>query len=235
MAAKRIRQGRVYVGKVVGFGEAPYRLDEENASNYFLSLHTPGGEKTVWGVDLKRALDEGGIKIGDSIALEHRGVTPVSVPVTDQDEAGRVTGRHDEVVKRNTWYAVRVEQLRAEALDRMASGNQRSVDPESTGQGIDRDLAARQAQALAQGHPNEPRSHARDALVFEALEAAFVAKHVPAELRSELRKSVRQELDVRAARGEPVAVGVFDPDAPRQLARPARVPHRQREQHDRAR
>ena len=58
---------------------------------------------------------------------EHRGVTPVSVVVTDRDADGRTVGSHEEVVKRNTWYAVNVEQLRA------VSDRKRSVEPDLAG------------------------------------------------------------------------------------------------------
>ena len=235
VAAERLQHDRVYVGKVVGHGEAPYQFDEKNAPNYFLKLDTPSGEKTVWSVDLKRALDEISIEVGDTIALEHRGVTPVSVGVIDRDAAGRVVGQHDEVVKRNTWYAVNIEQLRVEAFDRSASGRQSGVDPDPADEVTAKVLAAKPTQAVEQARQSEPRSHARDALVLEALEAAFTAKNVPAELRDNLRKDVQKELDLRSARGEAVEVSVFDPVAPRQLARTVRVPQRQHERHDRAR
>ena len=235
VAAERLQHDRVYVGKVVGHGEAPYQFDEKNAPNYFLKLDTPSGEKTVWSVDLKRALDESGIEVGDTIALEHRGVTPVSVGVTDRDAAGRVVGQHDEVVKRNTWYAVNIERLGVEAFDRLASVRQSGVDPDPAGEVAAKALAAKPTQAVAQERQAEPRSHARDALVLEALEAAFTAKNVPAELRDTLRKDVQRELDLRSARSEAVEVSVFDPGAPRQLARTVRVPQRQHEPHDRAR
>jgi len=234
VAAKRLRQERVSVGKVVGHGEAPYRFDEKNAPSYFLRLATPGGEKTVWSVDLKRALDDGGVQVGDSIALEHRGVTQVSVGVTDRDEAGRVTGQHDEVVKRNAWHAVAIEQLRDEALGRSAVDRASAVPSDLSSEVAERPSAAKQIR-VEQEEPTEPRSPARDALVFEALEAAFAAKNVPTALRDGLRKDVRDELEQRSRRGEVVEVGVFDPSAPRPAVPRVRVPVRQPQAHDRSR
>ena len=234
VAAKRLQHERVYVGKVVEFGEAPYQFDEKNAPNYFLKLHAPAGEKTVWSVDLERAIEESRIKVGDSIALEHRGVTPVSVVVTDRDADGRPVGSHEEVVKRNSWYAVSVDQLRSEALDRSAPERGRGVGTDIAGDDIAKPAATKPIRAVEEVR-HEPRSHARDALVFEALEAAFIAKNVPAELRDDLRKNVQKELDLRSARGEAVEVGVFDPGAPRQVAPTVRVPQRQPQAHDRSR
>jgi len=235
VAGQRLQHDRVYVGKVLDHGPAPYQFDDKNTLNYFLKLHTPSGEKTVWSVDLARALEESSIKVGDSIALEHRGVTPVSVAVTDRDAAGRIVGSHDEVVDRNTWYAANVEQLRAEALDRSASDRKRSDEADLGGEGTAKPTVAKPTQAVEQRQQTEPRSHARDALVFEALEAAFAAKNVPADLRDGLRKNVQKELDLRSARGEAVEVGVFDPGAARQIAPPVRVPQRQPQAHDRSR
>ena len=235
VASRQLQHDRVYAGKVLDHGSAPYQFDDKNTLNYFLKLHTPSGEKTVWSVDLPRALDKGNIQIGDSIALEHRGVTPVSVAVTDRDAAGRIVGSHDEVVDRNTWYAANVEQLRAEALDRSASDHKRSAEADLGGEGTAKPTVAKPIQAVEQEQQTEPRSHARDALVFEALEAAFAAKNVPAELRDGLRKNVQKELDLRSARGEAVEVGVFDPGATRQTAPPVRVPQRQPQAHDRSR
>lgn len=97
----------MYAGRVIEYGEAPYQFDDKNAPNYFLKLHAPSGEKTVWSVDLKRALEESSIKVGDSIALEQRGVTPVSVVVTDRDADSKPVASHEEVVKRNSRYAVK--------------------------------------------------------------------------------------------------------------------------------
>jgi hypothetical protein len=252
VAARHLQQPRVYVGKVIQHGQAPFEFDTKNALNYFLKLQTPAGERTIWSVDLKRALDEGRVGTGDNIAIEHRGFRPVTVVVPERDASGQVVGSHDEVVQRNTWYAVGIERLREEALlaraapgpERGAAG--RGTEPAATSAGPAgeageaagnaKPLPARPVQALEEQRQTEPRSIARDAMVWEALEVAFEVGNVPAAQRDVARLKVQKELDALHARGEPVKVGVIDPAAPRQVPRTAQMPQRQREPvHDRSR
>lgn len=95
---------------------APYEFKQNAKDSPYVKLQGPDGEKTIWGVDLPRALDDASVKLGDSIALEFRGMRAVTVPVKDLDKAGQVVGWHDETVNRNTWVAAKVDDLRAEAL-----------------------------------------------------------------------------------------------------------------------
>ena len=116
VAASKLPNERVYVGLVTARDYAPYEFKEHAKESPYVKLKGPEGEKTIWGVDLPRALDDACVKLGDSIALEFRGMRAVSVPVKDLDKAGQVVGWHDETVNRNTWFASKVEDLRAEAL-----------------------------------------------------------------------------------------------------------------------
>src|SRR5699024_11979033 len=57
-------------GKIVEYGEAPYKFDEKNKKSFFIQLEKENGEiKTLWGVDLKNALDVSGHREGDEIAI----------------------------------------------------------------------------------------------------------------------------------------------------------------------
>ena len=116
LAASKMPNDRVYVGLVTARDYAPYEFKEHAKDSPYVKLQGPDGEKTIWGVDLPRALDAAGVKLGDSIALEFRGMRAVSVPVKDVDKAGQVVGWHDETVNRNAWFAAKVDDLRAEAL-----------------------------------------------------------------------------------------------------------------------
>ena len=116
VAASKMPNDRVYVGLVTARDYAPYEFKEHAKESPYVKLQGPDGEKTIWGVDLPRALDDAGVKLGDSIALEFRGMRAISVPVKDLDKAGQVVGWHDETVNRNAWYAAKVDNLRAEAL-----------------------------------------------------------------------------------------------------------------------
>lgn len=114
MAADRFQNNRVHVGKVLGHGHAPYENDPDNASSYYVKLQTANGEKTVWGVDLRRALDAGKADVGDDIALSYQGRQQVTVKVKERDERGAVVGETDQVVNRNAWDVIRLDSLREE-------------------------------------------------------------------------------------------------------------------------
>jgi len=209
------------------------------------------------------------VKVGDSIALEFRGMRAVTVPVKDLDKAGQVVGWHDETVNRNTWFAAKVDDLRAEALkpaaespvvrdgvpqsvqpvperkapDRLASqpvapaplpvvGTMPTQPPAHapTGDGgLDAPVVAGAKQAQTQTRANveaaqtavKPALFGKDAEppALAAFDAALKQKNVPAALHQPLREIFGRELAVRQARGEGIAVNVYDPSAKRETAR----------------
>ena len=68
-------------GRLVDHGVAPYEHNPQSRESYFVTLENDKGERhTVWGVDLKRAMQEASPKIGDRIGLQHEGATPVTLP-----------------------------------------------------------------------------------------------------------------------------------------------------------
>lgn len=94
---------RAYAGRVLEHGAANYNHDPKEKPNYFVKLATDKGEKTVWGVDLKRAMTEGKVKPGDDVKLEYRGNTPVTVESLKRDKAGNVIGKEEITTNRNQW------------------------------------------------------------------------------------------------------------------------------------
>jgi hypothetical protein len=118
-AAERFQTERVYVGKVVDHGRAPYEHNPENEDSYYVKLQMPSGNKTVWGVDLKRALEEGRAKIGEDVAVSYQGRQQVAVKVKQRDEHGKVVGVTESLVDRNTWDVDRLDRVREEAKERL--------------------------------------------------------------------------------------------------------------------
>jgi len=94
---------RAYTGRVLEHGAANFNHDPKEKPNYFVKLETDKGEKTVWGVDLKRAMSEGKVKAGDDVKLEYRGNTPVTVEALKRDKAGKVIGTEEITTNRNQW------------------------------------------------------------------------------------------------------------------------------------
>jgi hypothetical protein len=94
---------KVTAGQLVNHGPAPYKNDEKNSQSYFVTLRTEAGDKTVWGVDLERAVSEAGAKPGDKISIENQGRQQVTVQAPVHDAKGDVVGFEEKLVHRNQW------------------------------------------------------------------------------------------------------------------------------------
>lgn len=58
-------------------GAAPYEKDSANRQSYFVTLENDRGKRhTIWGIDLERAIDASGARLGDRIGLKHGGSDP---------------------------------------------------------------------------------------------------------------------------------------------------------------
>lgn len=70
-------------GRLVDQGRAPFNHKEGNSQSYFVTLENDKGEqRTLWGVDLERAMkaSKQAPQIGDRIGLQHVGSEPVRLP-----------------------------------------------------------------------------------------------------------------------------------------------------------
>ncbi len=122
-------------GRLVDHGVAPYEHNPQSRDSYFVILENDkGDQRTVWGVDLKRAMQEASPKIGDRIGLQHEGATPVTLPDGTKTE-------------RNAWRAVKDDEL---AYQKLASRLSRSGAKETTLDYIS-DFAERRGIASDQG------------------------------------------------------------------------------------
>jgi Ti-type conjugative transfer relaxase TraA len=96
-------------GRLVEHGAAPYEHDPQKSDSYFVTLENDKGEqRTLWGVDLERAMQEAGPEIGDKIGLQHEGSTPVTLPDGTQTH-------------RNTWKVQDAGELAYDQLERRLS------------------------------------------------------------------------------------------------------------------
>lgn len=104
-------------GVLIGHGEAPFEHKPENRDSYFVTLgYGDGEERTIWGVDLARAMDETDVVIGDRIGLEHVKATPSTLP-------------DGTMVQRNSWKMVPLADL---AMARMYERLSRDASKETT-------------------------------------------------------------------------------------------------------
>lgn len=127
LASERFQQQRVYVGQLLAHGRAPYENKADEKMNYFVTLKTINGERTIWGVDLERGVAAGGIQTGDDLALVYRGRKRVKVLANERDDAGKLTGNQvNTEVNRNTWEVGKLDKLRDEVRTRAHAAAERS-------------------------------------------------------------------------------------------------------------
>ena len=101
-------------GTLVAHGVAPYRNDKDNSDSYFVTVANGNKENTSWGLDLEKAVNDSGVKVGDKVKLEK------------VEERYKVSG------KRNTWNIENAE--RAEVITAVAT----AVASEKIGNASDR-------------------------------------------------------------------------------------------------
>jgi putative DNA primase/helicase len=130
LATERFQNQRAYVGKLVEHGAAPFEFDKKNEPSYYARLATPQGEKVVWGVDIKRAMEESKAQKGDDIALAFQGAMPVTLKVKDRDAEGKVVGEKTIETHRNAWAAEKVEKIQEAAREALqAAANKTGQQP----------------------------------------------------------------------------------------------------------
>ena len=100
-------------GVVLEHGPAPYRNAPNAALNYFVKLATDKGERVVWGLDLQRAMADGGATKGDKVQLSYLGSRQVTIQQPVHDQAGKVIGHKDVDAVRNEWRAEKTDRHKA--------------------------------------------------------------------------------------------------------------------------
>ena len=163
-------------GKLVEHGVAPYEHQPSNRDSYFVTLENDKGEqRTLWGVDLERAMKEAGPEIGEKIGLQHEGSTPVTLPDGTQTH-------------RNTWKVQDAGELAYSQLERRLS---RSGAKETT---LDytRDFAERRGIAEQMGVRSEIEIPAERERIED--HAPRSSQKVRADLAQDLRADPREDL-----------------------------------------
>jgi len=91
-------------GTLLEHGSAPYQHDPEQPESYFVRIATARGSRTLWGVDLERALRESVSQpiLGEQIVLRRMRQEPVTIRTRAADEDGAVT-EFPRAVLRNRW------------------------------------------------------------------------------------------------------------------------------------
>jgi putative DNA primase/helicase len=102
-------------GVLLEHGKAKFNFDKDEKDSYFVKYRDgKGEEKTVWGIDLERAVKESKAEVGQRIELENKGKKPVTVDATVRDHSGKVVGTAPKITHRNEW-EVKADALRNES------------------------------------------------------------------------------------------------------------------------
>lgn len=98
-------KARDVIGRLLEHGAAPYRFDGLQRLSYYARLQTSHGERTLWGVDLERAIVESAsrVKPGDTVIVRNLGSRPVAIRQQRRNAAGNVVGEHVVETHRNAW------------------------------------------------------------------------------------------------------------------------------------
>ena len=110
----RVDHATGVTGELVELGEAQYRGDTDARPSPYADVRTDeGAVHRVWGVSLPKAIEDGGVEIGDTVTLRKDGVEQVmvKVPIVDP-ENGKKTFEEREV-ERNVWTAEQIETAEA--------------------------------------------------------------------------------------------------------------------------
>nr|WP_210279690.1 Ti-type conjugative transfer relaxase TraA [Rhizobium metallidurans] len=118
----RVDHAAGVIGELVETGMAKFRPHDEDAdeSPYADVKTDDGAVHRLWGVSLPKALEEGGVSEGDTVALRKDGVERVTVTVPVIDEKTGNKSFEERTVDRNVWTAALKEtaDARRERIER---------------------------------------------------------------------------------------------------------------------
>lgn len=94
----------VTVGVLVAHGPAPFNHDEKQNDSYYATVRTQDGERTVWGLDLERAIAASGVQMGQQIELEKGGSRSLTAQQRQFDKKGKELAPKTVTSRRNEWF-----------------------------------------------------------------------------------------------------------------------------------
>lgn len=123
-SAKAVRE---YSGRLVDYGFAVYPHDAQQSKSFFVQVEQSSGqERTLWGVDLERALKQAKAQKGDTVVAKNLGREAVTVELPN--------GQH-RATHRNTWVIesqeaqARQAQAAVEEMDAVTASEEAPVSP----------------------------------------------------------------------------------------------------------
>jgi putative DNA primase/helicase len=192
-------------GRLVEHGAAPYRFHPQGRVSYYVKLRTPNGDRTVWGVDLERALVESSsrVQVGDLVVVENRGAQRVKLKAPQRNGRGELVGERTIETHRNRWL-IETAAWFAQRAEQAAALREREAAPQ--------DLARRHAEL-------------RDAAIALWLGERFVDRRIeePND-RDRVLAALRERLAQAHERGDEIRVPLVRDRATPAADAPSLVP-----------
>jgi hypothetical protein len=165
------RPAKAIEGTLLSHGVARYHFDSNQPLSYVAKIKTSEGERMVWGVGLREAIQQSRsrVDIGDEVVLQRIGKKPVEVMVEKRDSFGNekmekvVRQRAIWRVESRAWHATR-DQADEAASDLPGSPRPPRSDrsaPQSIAALSDTRLAMRAAELLAADRLKDPEDRRR--------------------------------------------------------------------------
>jgi putative DNA primase/helicase len=104
-ATRRDTRSSLLTGELIEHGRAPYHHDPHERMSYFVKIETARGDRTIWGIDLERAVRESLTQpqVGNTIGLRAVRQDAVKVKAAERDPNGQVIRERDLETHRNRW------------------------------------------------------------------------------------------------------------------------------------
>ncbi|WP_321899473.1 LPD7 domain-containing protein [Paraburkholderia heleia] len=90
-------------GELIAHGLAPFNHDPKHKNSYYATVRTQAGERTVWGLDLERAIRASGVQVGQRIELEKGSSRQVTTLQRQFDSKGQEIDPKPVTSRRNEW------------------------------------------------------------------------------------------------------------------------------------
>ena len=137
---KSDQRGGVTEGVLRKHGPARFEHDPRNNPSYFVTVDTAQGERTVWGLDLERAIAASGFQPGQRVRLERGGSKAVQALERQFDESGNELPPKPVESKRNEWIVTSPDA--PERNPKQSNPETREADHAPTGAPIPTHIAA---------------------------------------------------------------------------------------------
>lgn len=216
----------IYKGQILGHGAAPYKNEPKNKDSYFVKLLTDQGEKVIWGVDLKRAMNKNPVQKGDRVTLEFKGNKEVTVDQKKYDQQGNFLGTETIATHRNEWEFQKIssqEKASTASGSRWPSYDSEFYEKSKVAQAVSPEICDIGLSKFSTPSSQQPNEQYK---LVEAVADSLICRTIKnSEKRKMLKSSVQSRLNQLAESKKMPTIHMYDKNAPfRGAQRPTELP-----------